>query len=141
VRGRSLELHHISTDVLFAALNSESSLWASLLSEINQRYRFALEQIEEQAFSPLRLRLMRALLVLVDAYGIQQDEGTVIQLRLAQDHLGNLLGVSRQSINKVIKGLESEGVIQMHYRRVIVRDVEALRATVHMHATGHPLIS
>jgi CRP-like cAMP-binding protein len=92
--------------------------------------------MEEQAFDPLRTRLIRALLVLVETYGIPQDRGTVIQLRLAQDHLGDLLGVSRQSINKLIKQLEGEQLIEMHYGRVIVRDLEALRGIAHAEGTG-----
>jgi DNA-binding GntR family transcriptional regulator len=47
-----------------------------------------------------------------------------------------MLGVSRQSINKLIKQLEAEQLIQMHYGRVIVRDLHALRAIAHAEGTG-----
>lgn len=117
----------IEKAALFSALTKDSSLWPSVLGEINHRYRFALQQIAQQALEPLRVRLARTLLTLVEAYGLEQQDGTLIQLHLAQDQLGDLLGVSRQSANKLIKGLECEGIIQMHYGRVVVRDVEALR--------------
>lgn len=126
----------ISCDLLFAVANADTDLLMSLFRELTERYRFSLRQMEEQAFDPLRTRLIRALLVLVETYGIPQDSGTVIQLRLAQDHLGDLLGVSRQSINKVIKQLEAEQLIEMHYGRVIVRDLDALRAIAHAEGIG-----
>jgi len=126
----------ISRDLLFKVANTNPDLLMSLFRELTERYRISLRQMEEQAFDPLRTRLIRALLVLVETYGIPQDRGTVIQLRLAQDHLGDLLGVSRQSINKLIKQLEGEQLIEMHYGRVIVRDLEALRGIAHAEGTG-----
>lgn len=131
----------VGKDSFFAILNRHMVLWQSLLSEVNERYRFALRQIEDYTFEPLRMRLVKALLVLVESYGIKQQNGTVIQLRLAQDHLGYLLGVSRQSVNKAIRQLEGEGVIRMHYGTVLVRDIDALREIAHPAPTGASGIS
>ena len=49
-------------------------------------------------------------------------------IRLPQDQLALMLGVSRQSVNKVLRHLEQHGVIGLSYGRIEVLDPQALRA-------------
>ena len=100
----------------------------SVAREVAERNRFILRQFAEQAFEPLRVRLARVILILAESYGSECNDGVVVNLRLAKDKLGEMLSVSRQSVTKEIKPLETEGVIRMNYGRILILDMEALRA-------------
>jgi CRP-like cAMP-binding protein len=51
-------------------------------------------------------------------------------LRLPQATLAELLGATRPSVNRVLKALESEGLLRLTYRQIEVRDASGLRGVV-----------
>jgi CRP-like cAMP-binding protein len=53
------------------------------------------------------------------------------EIRLSQASLARLLGVQRSSINRVLRSLESRGVIEIGYRRLHIRDSDLLEKLVH----------
>jgi CRP/FNR family cyclic AMP-dependent transcriptional regulator len=52
-------------------------------------------------------------------------------LRITQQELGYLVGLSRQRVNEALKSLQQSGVIRIEYGGVRVLDLEALRRHVH----------
>jgi len=48
-------------------------------------------------------------------------------LRLSQEELSQMLGVSRQSVNRQLKEWEAKGILRLDYGRVTLLDKEALR--------------
>ncbi|MGH2655764.1 MAG: Crp/Fnr family transcriptional regulator [Actinomycetota bacterium] len=46
--------------------------------------------------------------------------------RLPQSTLAELLGATRPAVNRVLKGLESDGLIRLGYREIEVADPRAL---------------
>ena len=59
-----------------------------------------------------------------------REGGTHGEVRLTQAHLGELLGVPRSSAQRVLKSLESAGLIGLRYRRIELIDRSALLALV-----------
>lgn len=55
---------------------------------------------------------------------LQEAEGDTV--RLPQATLAELIGVRRPSLNRVLKELESEGIIALAYRRISIRDRKQL---------------
>ncbi len=111
---------------LLGALHRSPQLWESVVAEVAQRNRFILQQFAELAFDPLRTRLARAILILAQSYGTPSEAGVEVELRLAKHKLGELLGVSRQSVTKEMKRLGAEGIVAMHYGRISILDLPAL---------------
>jgi len=50
------------------------------------------------------------------------------RLNLTQDELGQLVGLSRQTVNKVLRALEGIGIVSLDFGRVAIVDDEALNA-------------
>ncbi len=50
------------------------------------------------------------------------------RLNLTQDELGQLVGLSRQTVNKVLRALEGRGIVSLDFSRVAILDDEALNA-------------
>ena len=56
------------------------------------------------------------------------------RLNLTQDELGQLVGLSRQTVNKVLRVLEGRGIVSLDFGRVAIVDDDALNA--HLAATA-----
>ncbi|WP_322015585.1 Crp/Fnr family transcriptional regulator [Paraburkholderia sp. J12] len=87
--------------------------------ELNDRFRFS-------RLADFRARVAERLLSLADRYGNPVEAGVEIGLKLSQDDLAALLGVSRQSINKELRAFADCGWIEIRYGQVTILDSAAL---------------
>jgi len=81
-------------------------------------------------FYPLRARVASRLLSFAEEYGVAEEDGTRIDIRLTQYDLAQLALGSRQRVNKVLRTFTEQGLIETRDDRVIVLDREALAAEV-----------
>src|SRR3546814_14317403 len=79
-----------------------------------------------QTLGTLEQRMAATLAHLGRIHGIAADGGTELGLRLPQEQLGAMLGVTRQSVNRVLRDMERAGVIAIDYTRITIRDAAAL---------------
>jgi CRP/FNR family transcriptional regulator, cyclic AMP receptor protein len=94
-----------------AFLERNPEVASRLLFMLCQRLRGANEMIEEAAFLDLPGRLARLLLKLAKTYGRDTTDGLRIALKLSQKDLGNLIGASRESVNKQLRAWQEGGLI------------------------------
>ncbi|MBX3656019.1 MAG: Crp/Fnr family transcriptional regulator [Ramlibacter sp.] len=85
----------------------------------------------------LNLRLGQAM-AMIEAERIRSPEQRVAlylgrlfwpglrKLRLSQEELANLVGLSRQTVNRVLKQFESEGLVSLEFGRIGIVDESAL---------------
>ncbi|TQV70567.1 Crp/Fnr family transcriptional regulator [Exilibacterium tricleocarpae] len=112
---------------IFRALSKDyPSINEQLLQLMCRRMRLTLEMIEGAALLSLRQKLLRRLQALVSAYGEPAGDGIVIRPRFSQEELGKMVGASRQSINKELHALQSEGLIRLESGLVYVSNPERL---------------
>jgi len=52
---------------------------------------------------------------------------------MTQDALAAMVGVTRQSINRILKAYKAQGLIDVRYGRIIVSDPRSLAALTRMH--------
>jgi len=90
------------------------------------RSRVLYASLVETAFLPLRVRCARMLHLLMSRYGIKRGDSIEISLKLSQEDLADMIGRTRQSVNKELKVLERQGVLRMAYSCFIIIDVKAL---------------
>ncbi len=93
------------------------------------KLRVAFEMLEDQS-RPLHLRLAKRLLDLAAVYGQPTPEGLSLNLPLPQEDLARMLAASRQSINKELRRLSQQGLLTVRNGRLLLRDVDALRASL-----------
>lgn len=90
------------------------------------RYRLTLEQMGAGVLLPLPVRLAQRILALPTTNQSDLAHGTV-ELKLSQEDLAHMLGVSRQSVNRQLKEWELENIIALRYGRITVLDQIAFR--------------
>jgi len=82
--------------------------------------------LEDHALLTLVARLAKHLVMLSNAYGIEQPEGLLIDLHLPQEDLSMLLGSTRQTINRKLAEWARLGWIKINYSEITICNRDAL---------------
>ncbi len=105
------------------------ALCVSLLTLMCERLRWTSSIIEDAHFRDVRTRLARRLHKLLGEYGVEQEGGMRIKLKVTQEMLARMLGATRESVNKELMALQRAGILTYSRGYVTVHDGEGLRRT------------
>ena len=99
-----------------------------LISMLCKRLRQTSEHLEDTTFLEAPSRLARCLLRLASAFGKPDSTGVRLDIKLSQQQLGCLIGVSRESINKHLGEWQRDGLIGVESGYITLIDQGALEA-------------
>ena len=85
-------------------------------------------RVEGLLFKGAPARLAQTLLDLARDHGIKDDEGVLLPLKLSQQDLASLIGVTRESENLALADFRGRGLVEMEGRSLRLRRPEELRA-------------
>ena len=122
------ELLIIQRNDFFHFLERNPSAAIELLKVLARRLRRLSERFEDSAFLEIEPRLAKQLCRLAERYGRRQEGGVFIDLKLSQQELGDLVGATRESVNKQLRAWTSEGLVERRSGSLVLRDLEALVA-------------
>ncbi len=108
----------------FLTANPEVTI--RLFSVLCQRLRRTSEHLEDALFLEAPSRLARGLLRLAEAFGKPAANGLRIDIRLSQQQIGSLIGISRESINKHLGEWGQSGHISVQSGIITIHDRDAL---------------
>jgi CRP/FNR family transcriptional regulator, cyclic AMP receptor protein len=91
-----------------------------------QRLRTTDEHLSDLVFHDVYGRLAKKLLELSESHGRAGKNGVEIGLTLTQQDLANLVGASRESVNKAIKHFRDRGVLSFAQGRVTLHKPDLL---------------
>ncbi|MGO4598266.1 Crp/Fnr family transcriptional regulator [Terrabacter sp. 2RAF25] len=123
----TLSLRYADFEQLCAAHPEVNRLLLRLLAARVTRLTDALMQALHE---PAEQRVVRVLLSLCGLYGSPAPGEPPITVALNQTVLAELAGVTRPTANRVLRRLESEGVVRLDRARVSIRDPSALAAHI-----------
>ena len=124
------------TDTSFLSLSHEDLLrWLEgrpgvargLLAQLAGRLRKANDVVADLVFSDVPGRVAKALLDLADRFGSTADDGIHVHHDLTQEELAQLVGASRETVNKALADFVHRGWIQLQGKSVVVLDEDRLR--------------
>ncbi|MFD1505390.1 Crp/Fnr family transcriptional regulator [Georgenia yuyongxinii] len=121
---RLLELEHQD---LMEFLEGRPSLAKHMLKALAQRLRRTNESLADLVFSDVPGRVAKALLDLADRFGEITDDGVHVPHDLTQEELAQLVGASRETVNKSLAEFVSRGWIRLEGRAVLLLDLDRLR--------------
>jgi CRP/FNR family transcriptional regulator, cyclic AMP receptor protein len=99
---------------------------AALLRAVARRLRHTNDRMSELVFSDVPGRVAKALLDLSRRFGVQSDEGIHVVHDLTQEELAQLVGASRETVNKALADFAARGWLRLEARAVILLDIERL---------------
>jgi CRP/FNR family cyclic AMP-dependent transcriptional regulator len=122
------ELLWLDRETFRRCLLAMSTLSYNQSCELSARLRRANEQIQSLATQDIECRLARQLLAFAEKYGQTMPDGaTFIPVRLTQSDLANLVGATRESVNKIIVSYKERGYISVDQRHhMTIHDSRAL---------------
>lgn len=123
-QSRLLTLEH---SALMGLLDTRPELAKHMLKALAQRLRRTNEALADLVFSDVPGRVAKALLDLADRFGQRTDEGIHVPHDLTQEELAQLVGASRETVNKSLADFVSRGWIRLEGRAVLLLDVDRLR--------------
>ena len=115
-------LLHVSADDLEQLVATHSAFSRALLRLEAQRLHVLLAALEQYSVQSIEQRLASRLLMLAGPYGVSSAQGLKIELHLPQETLAQLVGVTRQRINQILKDWQHEGLIDHQYGQVTLLD-------------------
>ncbi len=107
-------------------LENRPQVMLELIAEMSRRLRATNTLVGNLSFLNLSARLARILLNLVQQYGKVSPQGIVIGLKLSQEELGHLVGVSRESVNRQLRLWVESGLIDYDHGTLVVLNSDAL---------------
>lgn len=120
-------LLHIPRATFIRALEQDRSLAVKCLNLLCQRSRALYEHVAAETLLPMRGRIARLLLMLAEQHGREGEQGQELSLKLPQEALADMLGISRQTLNRELNALEKAKLISLAYTRLTLLDTAALR--------------
>lgn len=97
-----------------------------LLGQLAGRLRKANDVVSDLVFSDVPGRVAKALLDLASRFGKRTEEGLVVHHELTQEELAQLVGASRETVNKALADFAARGWVRLESRSVIILDLERL---------------
>lgn len=120
------QLLALSNDALTAALAGQPDLGKALLAALAKRLRRTNQHLADLVFTDVPGRVAKALLELSSRFGRQVDEGVLVAHDLTQEELAQLVGASRETVNKALADFVSRGWVRLEARAVLILDSERL---------------
>jgi CRP/FNR family cyclic AMP-dependent transcriptional regulator len=111
---------------LLALLERRPDLCIDLLIVLCERLRRTNEQVEDLAFLDLEARIAKVLIRLAEENDRGQSGTAPVGVKISQRALGELVGGSRESVNKHLQDWKRSGIIAIEKGSIVIHDVEAL---------------
>ncbi|GAA6150802.1 Crp/Fnr family transcriptional regulator [Pseudoteredinibacter isoporae] len=86
-----------------------------------------LNQVEALSQASLKQRLAHLIIDAAERHGKEEEDGISINIPLSQTDIGNMLGVTRQSVQRELKPWRDQGWIGRSSGRILIHQLDAIR--------------
>jgi len=116
----------ITPDELRRLIERYPIIGVNIISYLSARLREAERELEAMAYQRVGQRLARKLLDLAARFGVETVRGTLIQARLTQQELAEMIGTTRGTLAHTVSDFRRRGLLETAHHQVILRDAEHL---------------
>jgi CRP-like cAMP-binding protein len=119
-------LASLDHDDLRPLLSERPGVAVELLAALAQRLRRTNEAMADLVFTDVPGRVAKALLDLAARFGSEEADGIRVRHDLTQEELAQLVGASRETVNKALSEFGHRGWLRIEGRSVLLIDRERL---------------
>jgi CRP/FNR family cyclic AMP-dependent transcriptional regulator len=123
---RTADVVAIPVALLGDILERRPAIAEQLLRLVASRLHRTSRALEHALVEDVSTRLSRRLRDLVDEHGTPSDDGVAIGVPLTQEELGRMVGASRETVNRALRGLSARGLVRTYEHTVVIPDPTAL---------------
>lgn len=116
----------ITPDELRRLIERYPIIGVNIIRHLSRRLQAAERELEAMAYQRVDQRLARRLLDLGQRFGVKTQRGTLIEARLTQQELAEMVGTTRETLTHTLTDLRKRGLLDMARHQVVIRDAERL---------------
>ena len=116
----------ISPDQLRSLIERYPIVGVNIIRHLSTRLQAAERELEVMAYQRVDQRLAHKLLDLGQRFGVETPRGTLIQARLTQQELAEMVGTTRETLAHTLGDFRRLGLLDSEKHRVVIRDAERL---------------
>lgn len=118
----------LQRDAFIHILQEDEDALGTILCDLSSMIRKTDDLLEGLCFFNISTRLAKRLLMLAEQQGsLSKENSIVIDLNFTQKELGEMVGATRESVNRELKKLREEGIIELNRGTIIISDWDALQ--------------
>ncbi|MBI5042340.1 MAG: Crp/Fnr family transcriptional regulator [Nitrospirae bacterium] len=117
----------LDREAFLSILRQKPELILTMLLTVCRRLRQTDEKIRSLVFADAYGKVAETLLRLINEKGERGDDGVSIELPFSTKDLASLVGITRQTLSKVLKEYQRAGVIKMLRRQIHILDEARLQ--------------
>ena len=91
-----------------------------LLRELSGRLRKAQQNVRDLALKDSSAKVAGLLLSLAEKYGQKNKEKIILDISLTQKEMANMIGSSRETVSRVLKQFEKDGLIKTSRKKITI---------------------
>jgi CRP/FNR family transcriptional regulator, cyclic AMP receptor protein len=122
-----VQLAGLGHDDLRPWLTGRPEVALHLLRALAQRLRRTNDVMADLVFTDVPGRVAKQLLDLAERFGQPTEAGLHVHHDLTQEELAQLVGASRETVNKALADFAGRGWLRIEARAVVILDIERLR--------------
>jgi CRP/FNR family transcriptional regulator, cyclic AMP receptor protein len=119
----------VGRPTVLSLLSDQPAVSDALLRGIGATVRRLTQQAADLALLDLTARVAKLLVTLADQPGVPGTTGAdaVVELHLTQADMAQMVGGTRQSVNQILSGFASRGLIEVRGRTILLRRLTEMR--------------
>jgi CRP/FNR family transcriptional regulator, cyclic AMP receptor protein len=116
----------ITPDELRRLIERHPIIGVNIITFLSSRLREAERELEAMAYQRVGQRLARKLIDLAQRFGVETVRGTLIEARLTQQELAEMIGTTRETLAHTLSDFRSRDLLDTSQHQVVIRDAERL---------------
>ena len=116
----------LANDQVIGWVKEHPQVSLQLLGRLAQRLRKANDVLSDLVFADVPGRVAKAIIELGERFGTKKDDGLHVNHELTQEELAQLVGASRETVNKALADFASRGWVKLEPRAVIIMNYERM---------------
>jgi CRP/FNR family cyclic AMP-dependent transcriptional regulator len=125
-----VEVGAVRQDDFLEMLDRNPRVGRLLVIALSDRLRAANALIAATTSQDIRARLASLLLNLAEQFGESVDTGTRITLRLTNQEMANMIGTTRETVNRTLNRFWDDRLVDMRTAHVVIVEPDRLRALI-----------
>lgn len=119
-------VYAIKGETLRRLIQEIPSVASEAMKLMGSELRSYRRRVEELLYKSAHARVAHTLLDLAGHHGVRDADGVVIPLRLSQRDIANLVGLTRETVNFILKDLRQRNLIETQGRSIRLREPDGL---------------
>lgn len=120
------ELVCIEKQALIDAIHTDSEIAMDLIQSVSVKFISSMEQVRNTNYHNAEWKICELLTDFANKYGVQYDGKILIEEKMSQQMISNLLGLNRITVVRAIKALKEMGLIEQINGLYCIKDMNRL---------------